>query len=42
MLKEHNMGGCRGRWAKGAAATPFPLKVGIIFIEFGLRKIKSI
>ena len=42
MLKEHNMGGFRGQWTEGAAATPFPLKVCIIFIEFGLRKIKSI
>ena len=42
MLKEHNMGEFRGQWAGGAAATPFPLKVCFIVIEFGLRKIKSI
>ena len=42
MLKEHNMGGFRGQWAEGAAANPFSLKVSIIFIEFGLRKMKSI
>ena len=29
-------------WAKGAATTPFPLKINIIFIEIRLRKIKSI
>ena len=36
-----NHGGIEG-WADGAAATPFALKFCIIFIDFRLRKIKSV